>query len=70
MYMLSATLCACCCRHKDKTRFVIILQSDLKGKLPTKVVETVIPSVQIHLITDLKKAISDNLAETVKTPSE
>ena len=58
--------------HSDasRTRLVYAFQTDLKGRIPQKLIDTTLPSIQITFFKNLRKAIGERLKEkTGKTCS-
>lgn len=50
-------------RQPDKTKVVYIIQTDLKGRLPMKLIESVLPSNQLSFFSSIRKAIKDGILD-------
>lgn len=49
-------------RKPATTRMVLMVQTDPRGSIPHKLIETAVPSVQLQFFTQLRKALKDGEA--------
>ena len=54
-----------CTHYRDpsRTKLIYTFQTDLRGKIPPKLIETTLPSIQITFFKNLRKAIKENFKE-------
>lgn len=50
-------------RQPEKTKVVYIIQTDLKGRLPMKLIDSVLPSNQLSFFSSVRKAIKDGILD-------
>ncbi|KAL5482232.1 hypothetical protein EMCRGX_G022531 [Ephydatia muelleri] len=58
----SAMLCFAAKGKPATTRMVLMVQTDPRGSIPHKLIETAVPSVQLQFFTQLRKALKDGEA--------
>ena len=51
-------------RERGKTKLVYLLHTDLKGKVPTKIVEAALPDMQLSYFSNLCKIIKESAERT------
>ena len=51
-------------RERGKTKLVYLLHTDLKGKVPTKIVEAALPDMQLSYFSNLRKIIKESAEKT------
>lgn len=49
------------CRDPEKTKVVYIINTDLKGRLPLKLVNAAMPDLQLTFFKGLQKAVAEEI---------
>ena len=52
---------SCYCRDPEKTKVVYIINTDLKGRLPLKLVNAAMPDLQLTFFKGLQKAVAEEI---------
>ena len=50
-------------RQPDKTKVIYIIQTDLKGRIPIKLIESALPTMQLSFFSSVRKAIKDGILD-------
>ena len=50
-------------RQPDKTKVIYIIQTDLKGRIPIKLIESALPTMQLSFFSSVRKAIKDGMLD-------